>query len=293
MSDSRDALARQLGAASDLKSVVRAMKALAASSLGQYEKAVASLRDYYRTIELGLIACLGLSLTRFDPGPVAGSGVLGIVLFGSDQGLVGQFNESLVEYFRQAIAQTSRVRIWAIGERVAAAAADKGYTDVHVLEVPNSIQSIGTLIGHLCADIQRFQSDAPIAALHVFHHGPSTGTSYEPQSRRLMPVDRAWIQSLEATRWPTHSIPQTIAPAMVTFAALVREYLFVCLFQACAESLASENASRLMGMQRAEKNIDELSGTLRRRFQQLRQSAIDEELFDVISGFESLSSPIR
>ena len=34
------------------------MKALAASSIGQYEKAVASLDDYYRTVELGLSVCL-------------------------------------------------------------------------------------------------------------------------------------------------------------------------------------------------------------------------------------------
>ena len=43
-----------------------------------------------------------------------------------------------------------------------------------------------------------------------------------------------------------------------TLRALIREYLFVSLFRACAESLASENASRLAAMQRADKNIDEL-----------------------------------
>jgi F-type H+-transporting ATPase subunit gamma len=70
--------------------------------------------------------------------------------------------------------------------------------------------------------------------------------------------------------------------------ALIHEYLFVSLFRACAESLASENASRLTAMQRAEKNIDELLEDLNRHFHQLRQSGIDEELFDVISGFEAL-----
>jgi len=71
--------------------------------------------------------------------------------------------------------------------------------------------------------------------------------------------------------------------------ALVREYLFVSLFKTCAESLASENTSRLVAMQRAEKNIDDLLQTLTRNFNRLRQTSIDEELFDVISGFEALS----
>jgi F-type H+-transporting ATPase subunit gamma len=70
--------------------------------------------------------------------------------------------------------------------------------------------------------------------------------------------------------------------------ALIREYLFISLFRACAESLASENASRLAAMGRADRNFDELLESLHGTFHQLRQSSIDEELFDVISGFEAL-----
>jgi F0F1-type ATP synthase gamma subunit len=62
----------------------------------------------------------------------------------------------------------------------------------------------------------------------------------------------------------------------------------VSLFRVRAESLASENASRLAAMQRTEKNIDELSEDLKRSFHRLRQSGIDEELFDVVAGFEAL-----
>ncbi len=73
--------------------------------------------------------------------------------------------------------------------------------------------------------------------------------------------------------------------------ALIREYLFVSLFRACAESLASENASRLAAMERADKNIDDLLETLHATFHRVRQSSIDEELFDVVSGFEALIGP--
>jgi hypothetical protein len=78
-----------------------------------------------------------------------------------------------------------------------------------------------------------------------------------------------------------------------TLRALIREYLFVSLFRACAESLASENASRLAAMERADRNIDELLEDLNGNFHRLRQSGIDAELFDVISGFEALGSPRR
>jgi F-type H+-transporting ATPase subunit gamma len=71
--------------------------------------------------------------------------------------------------------------------------------------------------------------------------------------------------------------------------ALIREYVFVSLFRACAESLASENASRLAAMERADRNIDELLENLHGTFHRVRQGGIDEELFDVLSGFEALS----
>jgi F-type H+-transporting ATPase subunit gamma len=67
----------------------------------------------------------------------------------------------------------------------------------------------------------------------------------------------------------------------------------VLLFQACAESLASENASRLAAMQRAEKNIGEILEQLNRTFHRIRQESIDEELFDVISGYEALTGMAR
>ena len=85
------------------------------------------------------------------------------------------------------------------------------------------------------------------------------------------------------------NLPEVIGCQEQTLRALVREYLFVSLYKACAESLASENASRLAAMQRAEKNIDDLVGDLNQTFRRLRQTSIDEEFFDVLSGYESLS----
>ena len=57
MSDTTASLRRKLAGAEDLQSVVRTMKAVAASSIGQYENSVRALADYYRTVELGLGAC--------------------------------------------------------------------------------------------------------------------------------------------------------------------------------------------------------------------------------------------
>ena len=83
-------------------------------------------------------------------------------------------------------------------------------------------------------------------------------------------------------------MPEVLGEVDQTLAGMIKEYLFVSLFKACTESLASENAARLTAMQRAEKNIEEMLDDLQRDYHRVRQNTIDEELFDVVSGFEAL-----
>jgi F-type H+-transporting ATPase subunit gamma len=105
----------------------------------------------------------------------------------------------------------------------------------------------------------------------------------------LLPLDEKWKQSMSELTWPVKRLPQVIGEVNPVLSALIREYLFVSLFRACAESLASENEGRLEAMQRAEKNIEELLKTMNFEFNRLRQDSIVEELFDVIAGFEAFN----
>jgi F-type H+-transporting ATPase subunit gamma len=293
MSDTMASLRRKISSAGDLQSVVRTMKALAASSIGQYEKSVAALGDYYRTVELGLGACFresepaGLRVERKEP---ADAGGIGAVVFGSDQGLVGQFNDIVADYAIKTLASLpGKPHVWAVGERVHARLADAGLPLMGLFTVPNSVQAITPLVGQIQVESEAHRARGEYACLYVFHNRPQSGPLYEPVSQRLLPLDAPWAQGLAEVRWPTKSLPEVMGGGTGTLGALIREYLFISLFRACAESLASENASRLAAMERADKNIDELLETLHGTFHRLRQSGIDEELFDVISGFEALS----
>jgi F-type H+-transporting ATPase subunit gamma len=74
------------------------------------------------------------------------------------------------------------------------------------------------------------------------------------------------------------------------FSALIRQYFFGSIYRAVAESLASENASRLSSMQAAERNIEERLDELKAEYHQERQRSITEELLDIVAGSEALSS---
>ena len=293
MSDTTANLKRKIGSAGDLQSVVRTMKALAASSIGQYENSVLALADYYRTVELGLSACFRKS----DPAalmaaPREDSGDIGAIVFGSDQGLVGQFNEVVADYAIKALAGLpGKPQVWAVGERVHARLADSGLPPIGLFPVPTSVGAITPLVGQIQIESEAHRAKGEYARLYVFHNRPQAGALYEPVAQRLLPLDAQWQRGLAEVRWPTATLPEVMCSGHTTLRALLREYLFISLFRACAESLASENASRLAAMERANKNIDDLLETLHGTFHRVRQSGIDEELFDVISGFEALTGP--
>jgi F-type H+-transporting ATPase subunit gamma len=293
VSDATAGLRRKITSAGELQSVVRTMKAVAAASIGQYERAVRALADYYRSVELGLGACFRESkpaaLTN-EPIGRSASGAIGAVVFGSDQGLVGQFNEVVADYAIETLAALpGRPQVWAVGERVYTRMADAGLPLAGLFAVPNSVQTITPLVGQIQIHTEAHRAAGEDARLYVFHNRPQSGAQYEPVGQRLLPLDAPWQRGLAEVRWPTGTVPEVMGSGTTTLRALLREYLFISLFRACAESLASENASRLAAMQRADKNIDELLGDLNGAFHRVRQSGIDEELFDVISGFEALS----
>jgi F-type H+-transporting ATPase subunit gamma len=292
VSDSTARLRRKISSAGDLQSVVRTMKALAASSVGQYEKSVRALGDYYRTVELGLSACFREAEPAVSPVERKGhtdAGAIGAVVFGSDQGLVGQFNDIVADYAIKALAALpGKPKVWAVGERVHARLADAGIKPIGLFAVPSSVKAITPLVGQIQIESEEHRAEGEYAELYVFHNRPKSGALYEPISQRLLPLDAQWQQGLAKVPWPTKTLPEVMCGGTATLRALIREYLFISLFRACAESLASENESRLAAMQRADKNIDDLLETLHGTFHRLRQSGIDEELFDVISGFEAL-----
>jgi F-type H+-transporting ATPase subunit gamma len=289
MSDTLASLRRKIGGAGKLKSVVRTMKAVAASSIGQYEEAVRSLVDYERSVELGLSVCFrrSASITGSSKKNKGGAPV-GAIVFGSDQGLVGKFNEIVADLAEKKLAGIpGDKKIWIVGERIYAALARAGLPVAGQFAVPGSVDGIASLVGQLQVALEE-QKDKPATEVYVFHARPTSGALYEPICQRLLPLDAEWQKNLTKTPWPTKKLPELFGNNE-TLQAFVREYLFIVLFRACAESLASENTSRLAAMQRAEKNIDSLSKELNRSFYRLRQNSIDEELFDVIAGFNSLS----
>ena len=288
-----ESLKRRIKSAGDLLSVVKTMKALAAVSIRQYQKAVESLDDYNRTVEMGLQIVLKehMGATTQRKGETIKR--LGVIVFGSDQGLCGQLNEQIsvftLDHFKETGVKKENRKVLAVGARVADYVEDAGQPVDELMATPSSTAGITPLVQEIIMVIEEWHFRQNVDHFMLFYNDYISGSNYHPYKVQLLPVNRDWLKDLARKKWDSKSLPIFRMDCDKIFSSLIREYLFVSLYRAFAESLASENASRLASMQNAEKNIEEQMRDLHVQFHRTRQMTITEELLDIVAGFEALS----
>jgi F-type H+-transporting ATPase subunit gamma len=289
--DDLESIRRQIHSTETLHSVVRTMKILSMTSIHQCEQSVASLEDYARTVRLGLQAAMRHRPHEASIAPTGGARV-GAVVFGSAWGMCGRFNEQIAEHAAQRFTKEGdgSVQILGLGELIGGRLEDVGHAPDRTLEAPDAVEQITPRVQDLLVDVEQWRVDEQIQKVLLFFNETTSGTSFAPTMQRLLPLDRHWLEQLEEEPWPTQMIPIFRMGWEPLFAALVRQYLFVSLYRAFAESLASEHSSRLAAMQAAEDNAEERLDDLQMRFNRQRQNAITEELLDITSGYEALSA---
>ena len=299
MSVTLETLQKQISSGEDLSSIVRTMKALAATSVRQYEKAAESLDDYYHTVELGLAVVLSSSLERPRDPIVDQRRPVMLLIFGSDHGLAGRFNEQIVTYLLEEywsetdevlVALPSPRIIVATGEQVVNRVKATGTELTETFNMPTSISAITPFIQLLLERIETLRAREGIERVLLFYNRPLIG-GFTPQAETLLPVSLSQLKEARY-KWESRSLPTFTMPPDQLLSSLLRQYFFVSLYRACALSLAAENISRLAAMQAAEKNINERLEELKTAYQRERQTAITDELLDIISGFKAIRAKV-
>lgn len=286
-------LGQRLDSLHELQSVVRTMKSLSAASIRQYEQAATALTDYYRTVELALHVALR---DRENPPPAKAHGgqPLMAIVFGSDHGLCGRFNEDLADYVMerlQALATPAQERlVLAVGARVAARLEQAGQNVQADFLVPGSAARITASVQQILLKMDALRTELQVGQVLVFYNRHISSSRYQPSRLELLPVNLLRLKRLEERPWPSHVLPTFTMDREKLFSSLLRQYFFVTLFRACAESLASEHGSRLAAMRAAEKNLEERVDELGLQYRQARQGMITGELLDVVAGFEALNT---
>jgi F-type H+-transporting ATPase subunit gamma len=282
-----ESLRRRIQSAQDLYGIIRTMKALAAASIRQFEQAVEAVDVYTRTVDTGLRIVLQDQSTQMENMLKKQNGEMLAVIFGTDQGMCGQFNENIVSF---ALRDETKVnaRKMVIGQRAGSRVEESGSSFQKLFPVPSSVDGINPAVQSLLLEINRQRERASVDKVMLYYNRPGSGSSYKPVRVQLIPVDMSLFRAPVQELCPSRSLPMYTMEQERLLSRLINQYLFAQLYRAYAESLASENASRLMTMQAAEKNIEERLGELNAVYHGQRQGAITSELLDIVSGVEAL-----
>lgn len=291
--ETEETLKRKLHTAENLHSVVKTMKALAAVSIRQFEDAVEALSEYSRTLELALQVVLRDQPQVRDPGQPRTSHQTCAIVFGSDQGMCGQLNDEVAEHASAHLdglgLGPGEAVILSVGARMTARLEEAGHHVEENLLVPGSVQSITSSVQDTLLILDEWHRTHGVDRVDLHFGKHLSSASYRPETTNILPIDAQWLAHIEERKWPTRRLPTFRMDGKVLYSSLVEEYLFVSIYRAFAESLASENASRLASMQGAERNIEERIREFKRDFHQRRQMKITEELLDIAAGFEALT----
>ncbi len=286
-------LQRKIKTAEALESVVKTMKALAAINVLHFEVMVEALDEYRRTVDMGLQVVLKdhpPSALRVDDKP---SGRLGAIIIGSDQGMCGPFSKRVVAHALDVLErmpyQRHEVSILALGLRAVAALEEADHSVDDYLSVPGSVDGVDAAVNDIFLAIDRWHLQPGIDSIIMFHNIPEGGHAYIPRTTRVSPVDASSLAQVAQRDWDSRSLPMYNMDFDELLSALLRQYVLVTIYRAIANSVATENASRLQAMQAAENNIGDLLQELSTSYQLERQNSITSEVLDIVSGFEALT----
>lgn len=297
MSVTLEQVDRRVGAAEELLSVTHTMKGLAAVNARHFEQAAAALDEYEAIIDRGLQVVASQPDFRVAADgprrPSTGPRPLDLVVFGSNQGLCGPINRHMVHHVLEILDAPEMVvgHVVAVGARLGTELelADID-PDVHVA-LPNTVEGITPRADELLLRIDTRRRERPDASIAlVFPRFEGRRRSYRPVTRPLLPFDTRRLGELGRRPWPTNQRPMSFGPSRAMLAALTRQALFVAVQRSFAQTMASVAASRLAAMESAQRDIEERLDDLHIERHRLRQSAITEELLDVVSGFEVLEA---
>lgn len=291
---SLETLNKRIKTTEDLRDIVSTMKMLSSVSIGPYEKALSSLKEYGKTVRDAFLGFMINGNTDFSlPKPKTQNQKILAVLIGTDNGLVGRFNRDVFNYSQNFLKERniskSNALYVCVGKRIGSVASNTVSDSLKgTYAISNSLKEIASIASTLLLKIDDILSKHDIREVVVFHNYKEPSKPQQPRHIQLMPLPYAEFTALKKRKWEGKSLPYLPAPKAQLFSELVHEYLTVALAGSLTASLAAEHYARMVNMQQAEKNIDKSLEDMNLYYQQARQTEITDELIDIVSGAEAM-----
>lgn len=278
----------RIASVNSTRKITSAMKMVASSKLHRAQQAIESMRPYERQLTRIMSTFVGSMEGEVDTAYAAQRDVkrVVIVLFTSNSSLCGGYNANAVKAFVKKIEEyRSRnievCRVYAMGKKAAEAVGKLKNFDLvdksALLDHP-SYQEAAKVASELM-DLY-VKGDIDEVDL-IYHHFKSAGTQILT-TETFLPID---LHADSTEEGATNNLNFIVEPSIGDIVnQLIPKSLHLRLYTALLDSLASEHAARVIAMQVATDNADDLLRELTLTYNKTRQQAITNELLDIAGG---------
>ena len=275
----------RISSVNSTRKITSAMKMVASSKLHHAQQAIEQMRPYEEKLS-GIMSTFVASLEDNISSPYAEVRELqrvAVVVFSSNSSLCGGFNGNTLKKLKHSLDSYKEqgveiAKIYPIGKKISEAVRKLGYTPAcelaTLLDHPNYSQT-AELAAQIMEEFTQGDFDKVIL---IYHHFKSAGTQILTEEQ-FLPI-----------QFPENAVGNQnnnflVEPSPLDLIEkLIPKSLHLKLYSALLDSLASEHASRVIAMQVATDNADELLRDLTLQYNKTRQQAITAELLDIVGG---------
>ena len=212
---------------------------------------------------------------------------VGLVVISSDRGLCGAFNAAILRVAGEFVEkQTAEVGLIVVGCK---AREFFHRTGIEVDQAfPQPSHEVGLAeVGEIRQQILARYNNGLYDQIHLAYASFVGVLKTEPVVTQLLPIPPMGAEAGLARRGTAHGFEPS---ADELLGALLPQYVEAVLYRALVESLAGEQAARMIAMQTATDSATDMIESLTRQYNRLRQTAITTQLLEVVSGAEALES---
>lgn len=276
----------RINSVASTRKITSAMKLVASSKLHRAQASIESMLPYERTLN-DIMSRFMSELHDAVSSPYVEKRKVNhaaVIAFSSNSSLCGAFNANIIKETSKAVEQLKKegakqIEIIPVGSKVAEYAKKMGFQPdaslSDLLDKPNYAKA-----AQIAADLMTRFADKEIdKVVLVYHHFKNTSRQIL-MDETFLPVDLTKMK--EGNCAQTKSLNYLIEPSQEEIVSqLIPKVLYLEIYTALLDSLASEHAARVVAMQVATDNADELLNDLTLMYNKTRQSAITAELLDI------------
>ncbi len=260
--------------------ITKAMELVATSKLRRAKETVERTRPFYQVLGSAIDNIISLAdesseLCWFNKN---NSKKTLFIVFAGDRGLAGGYNSNIFKLVERL--SVNKEAVWLpIGKKAVEYAKHRNYNILTDTFAEASDQSVGSILSLGKVVSEGFANNEYGEVILVFTEFVSMMTQ-RPVYENLLPLQKA--DTSNQVDFETDCDPEEMLNAIVP------QYVGGVLYSALCESLASESGARRMAMNSANKNAEEIIGTLMLHYNRVRQAAITQEITEIVSGAEAL-----